>query len=120
MQKLENFKHFSKISKFRPAGRPADQRGPRVKIFFFQNFLENLHTKFQDDIFKIDKVIKLFLRLEKKKKKEEEKETKRSSLTRLRLVKIGIISKERIAGRSVRKHILEKLRPFLKSTDQTS
>ena len=80
LKKLEHFEHFSKNFNFWPATPPpAGGRGPRVKKYF-QNIPRTLHTKFQEDIFKIDKVIQLFPTLEKK--KEEKKEEKKDSLWR--------------------------------------
>ena len=52
---MENFKHFSKFSKFRPAGR---------------------RSKFQNDIFKMDEVIKYLPTLEEEEKKKKEKKKK--------------------------------------------
>ena len=40
---------------------------------YFQNIPRTLHTKFHEDIFKIDEEIKLFPTLEKEKEKKEEK-----------------------------------------------
>ena len=43
-----------------------------------RNKLGHPHTKFHEDIFKIDKVIQLFPTLEKKKKKKKEEEKKKT------------------------------------------
>ena len=55
----------------------------RVCEKYFQNIARTLHTKFHQDIFKIDEVIKLFPTLEEKeeKKKEKEKEEKKKRVS---------------------------------------